>query len=309
MTFEELFQVWRTDKAPSFKATTYSVYVWTAETYLLPNIGQMEDISEADIESLQEKLREANGEEVAYNAARLAMTVIRHAAKKGLCPMPNWSVKRANASTRKRPADFCPLTPKQQAAIIAYVAKDRIPRNIAIYLAVTTGVTSGELCSLRWQDIDFKAKVLHVRGIAGNYYKINDETQERTWSVEVGENAAVRDIPLSDTQLRFLEPEKDAHNPEIFIINNQSKPWERRYLRDYIKKVYDELDIKGHQYKDLRHSFAIRCIEAGCDYGSLSKLLGVTQIERLYAAYQPYIKENPRKYMEKAMNAIPSLSR
>ena len=75
-------------------------------------------------------------------------------------------------------------------------------------------------------------------------------------------------------------------------------------MRDYIKKVYDELDIKGHQYKDLRHSFAIRCIQAGCDYGSLSRLLGVTQIERLYAAYQPYVKEDPRKYMEKAMGAI-----
>ncbi len=37
MTFEELYEVWKTDKAPSFKATTYSVYVLTAEAYLLPN--------------------------------------------------------------------------------------------------------------------------------------------------------------------------------------------------------------------------------------------------------------------------------
>lgn len=309
MTFEKLYEVWKADKASGFKASTYAAYIMTAETYLLPNIGEMEEIGEAEIMSLQEKLREGSGEESAYNSARLALTIIRHGAKKGLCPMPNWSVTRANASMRKRPADFCPLTPKQQAAIIAYIATDRSPRNIGVYLAVTTGVTSGELCSLRWQDIDFKARVLHVRGIAGNYYKINDETQERTWSVEVGENAAVRDIPLSDTQLRFLEPGIDAHSPEIFIINNQSKPWERRYLRDYIKKVYDELDIKGHQYKDLRHSFAIRCIEAGCDYGSLSRLLGVTHIDRLFAAYQPYVKEDPRKYMEKAMGAISSSSR
>ncbi len=55
----------------------------------------------------------------------------------------------------------------------------------------------------------------------------------------------------------------------------------------------------------MRHSFAIRCIEAGCDFGSLSKLLGVTQIDRLFATYQPYIKENPRKFMVRALNAIP----
>ena len=73
-----------------------------------------------------------------------------------------------------------------------------------------------------------------------------------------------------------------------------------------MKRVFDSLDIQGHQYKDLRHSFAIRCIQAGCDYGSLSRLLGVTQIERLYAAYQPYVKEDPRKYMDKAMGAISS---
>ena len=309
MTFEELYEVWKTDKAPKLKSSTYSVYVWTAETYLLPHIGQMEEIGEDSLIALQETLRVGIGEKSAYDAARLAMNVIRHAAKKGLCPMPNWSLKRENAASHQRPAEFSPLTAKQQAAIIAYIDKDRSPRNIALYLAVTTGITSGELCSLRWQDIDFKARVLHVRSIAGNYYKIDDQTQERTWAVEVGENDANRDIPLSDRQLAFLESEKDKHNPEIFIVNNQSKPWERRYVRDYTKKVYDDLDIKGHQYRDLRHSFAIRCIESGCDYGSLSKLLGVTQIERLFAAYQSYVNENPRKFMERAMNAIPLTSR
>jgi len=305
MTFEELYEVWKTDKSSSFKPTTYSVYVLTAESHLLPNIGQVEDVSEEDIISLQDTLRKRIGEKSSYDAARLAMNIIRYAAKKGLCPMPNWTLRRGDAFSNKHPVDFNPLTPKQQGAIIDFISKDRIPRNIGLYLAVTTGITSGELCSLRWQDIDFRARVLHVRCIVSNYYKIDAETQDRTWSIEVGDNTAVRDIPLSERQLAFLEPEKDHHLPECFIVNNQPTPWERRYVRDYMKKVYDALDIKGHQFKDLRHSFAIRCIEAGCDYGSLAKLLGVTQIERLFNAYQSYVKENPRKYMEKAVNAIP----
>ena len=303
MTFEELYEVWKTDKAHTFKSTTYSTYTLTAESYLLPHIGQKDNLSEEDIIALQETLGGDISEKSAFDAARLAMNIIRHAAKKGLCPMPNWSLRQKEPSYN-RPSDFSPLTPKQQAAIIAFVDKDRSPRNIGLYLAVTTGITSGELCSLRWQDIDFNAKVLHVRGIVGNYYKINDDTQERTWAVEVGDNAAVRDIPLTEDQLAFLATEKGQHSPEMFIVNNQPRPWEQRYLRDYVKKVYDELDIKGHQFKDLRHSFAIRCLEAGCDYGSLSKLLGVSKIERLFVTYRSYVKENPKKYMEQAMKSI-----
>lgn len=60
--------------------------------------------------------------------------------------------------------------------------------------------------------------------------------------------------------------------------------------------------IKGHQYKDFRHSFAVRCLQCGCDYLTLAKLLGADSIENLVKTYKGFVKENPRKYMEKIMD-------
>ena len=50
----------------------------------------------------------------------------------------------------------------------------------------------------------------------------------------------------------------------------------------------EKLDIPKLKYHGLRHSFATRCIEAGCDYKTVSVLLGHSNISTTLNLYDFY---------------------
>jgi len=79
-----------------------------------------------------------------------------------------------------------------------------------------------ELCHLTWQDIDLKAKVLHVRGNASRYYKVDAGTGERTWVVKKEEEAQERAIPLAPPQVKFLGQEEGKYRPFVEIHPRKS---------------------------------------------------------------------------------------
>ena len=145
--------------------------------------------------------------------------------------MPTWNTKRHVANKRK---ELRPLNLDEQKTLIGQVIKEPTPRNIAVYLALTTGVSSGELCNLHWQDIDFKARVLHIRGIIQSYYDIDADTKTKRWMVSKESQTEARDIPLAAAQLAFLKTEVSTHLPENYIFSNNVKPAEARSVRQYV---------------------------------------------------------------------------
>ena len=69
--------------------------------------------------------------------------------------------------------------------------------------------------------------------------------------------------------LKKLKSEKDN-----YILSNTSKYVEPRTYRKHFNKVLRELKIKQFNFHSLRHTFATNCISLGCDYKTVSELLG-----------------------------------
>ena len=62
---------------------------------------------------------------------------------------------------------------------------------------------------------------------------------------------------------------------KFYVLTNDEYPTEPRTYRNYYGKLMAKLGIpKLGEYHGLRHSFTTRCIEAGCDYKTVSVLLG-----------------------------------
>ncbi len=302
MTLSEVYASWKQEKSKSVKPTTFSLYVIEMEKHVLPYLGDKGPITEEDVLSLQEKLL-ANGRsnKTAHDCVVTLMGVLRYAGQQGWWPMPTWQLSHKAAN---RQPDFRLLTPEEQHIIINHIRTDRSPRNIGVYIAMTTGVSVGELCNLTWQDIDIKAKVLHVRGIISRFYKIDTESDSRVWSVAKDEEASCRDIPLSPAQLQFLGEEEGRHLKELYLFSNDTRSIDARVVRAHITSLCKILGLKGVQYKDLRHSFAVRCLQSGCGALTLSQILGVSNVYRVVKTYEKYIKTNPRKYITQAVDAM-----
>ena len=73
------------------------------------------------------------------------------------------------------------------------------------------------------------------------------------------------------------------------LIGNDEHPTEPCTYRNYYNSLMAKLDIPKLKYHGLRHSFATRCIEAGCDYKTVSVLLGHSNIS---TTLNPYVHPN-----------------
>src|SRR5271170_1250846 len=97
--------------------------------------------------------------------------VFRHGIRHGFLPRdehanPMKYVRQSGRSIREHTI----LTPEQAMAILAHLKE---PVRTMAWLDATTGLRVSELLALRWQDINFKGGVLHIRrgivsGIVGN---------------------------------------------------------------------------------------------------------------------------------------------
>ena len=105
--------------------------------------------------------------------------------------MSQWAGKSA-AVGWKRAATF--PTPEQVKRLIAAIAPDDL-RGRALLLTVSfTGLRSSELRGLRWKDVDFKTRQLHVRQRADRHNEIGPPKSEKS----------VRTVPLDEITLEAL---------------------------------------------------------------------------------------------------------
>ena len=171
------------------------------------------------------------------------------------------------------------------------------PRNVGLYLALTTGIRASELCALRWQDVD---DALHIRGSVSYLW----DTEQHAWRAkEEGEQALVpRDIPLTQAQKRFLQQHRGAAT--TYILTGEGTPMQPHSLRAGTLRFLKQMGLQEYSLADFRHGFVVRCLQSGCNYTTLGALLGVQSIQRLQKKYGRFALTTPQTAMEKQMAAL-----
>lgn len=171
------------------------------------------------------------------------------------------------------------------------------PRNVGLYLALTTGIRASELCALRWQDVD---DALHIRGSVSYLW----DTEQHAWRAkEEGEQALVpRDIPLTKAQRQFLQQHRGA--AATYIVTGEATPMQPHSLRAGTLRFLKQMGLQEYSLADFRHSFVVRCLQSGCNYSTLGALLGVQSLQRLQKKYGRFALTTPQSAMEKQMAAL-----
>ena len=118
------------------------------------------------------------------------------------------------------------LSERTRRALLTYLdAAADTPFNLAVLMALSTGMREGELCGLRWADVDLKSRTLWVRrSVArdnGKYYVKPPKTR-----------TSVRDIPLTIALAEKLKARKDAQETELIIAGLE--PSEERMSQIYV---------------------------------------------------------------------------
>ena len=151
-TVGRLLDEWLENLDPAFAQNTVEVYKKRVDKQIRPVLEtiRLDQLDTNTIDSFDTKLL-AGG--LSARSMQLVHSVLRAVLQRGV----DWDWLPTSPAVRARPpkvvkTDTVALTPEQVAAIYEAAAEPAV--KVAIGLAATTGMRRGDVCGLRWSDID-----------------------------------------------------------------------------------------------------------------------------------------------------------
>ena len=280
LTVGELFSEWLSAKRTQVKISTYYNYAFKAEKHLIPAFGKLK-INKLTPDMIYKFIREkqVSGLSNKYIADIVVVlkNMAKYAAKTHNCVNPVSDVELPKA-VRYEPEIY---KNSEQKRLETALMKDMDGVKMAVLLALYTGVRIGELCGLKWSDIDFTAKNLHIKRTVQRIRNLRKDGILRKIELIISSpksRTSERTIPLPDFLINILKKFK-LSDENVFILTDSSKIPDPRTLQYRFKAILRKNQLRDTNFHSLRHLFATNCIEAGFDVKTLSEILGHSSVE------------------------------
>lgn len=290
-SFQTLSKIWCDAKRPIVKHSTMCAYMLTIQTHLLPRFGTMTVITESDVQQFViDKFSSGLAKKTIRDLVAVLKSIVKYGGKRKIFPFEEWEVEYpTNTVVHRLPT----LTLKHQQILMYHLIEKPTTQNIGVLLALCTGMRIGEVCALKWEDVDFNQKIVTVRHTVGRVYNCELKSTEKISSSPKTENSC-REIPISKQLLRPLKIVKKA-SLSPYVVGTSTHSKEPRSYRDYFSRLLKRLGIPPIVFHGLRHTFATRCIESQCDYKTVSVILGHSNVATTLNLYvHPNLNQKKR---------------
>lgn len=228
--------------------------------------------------------------------------VMKFGVKNEWMDYQEWDIKYPTTSTTK---ELEVLSVANHKKILNHIQSHFSFAGLGVYISLCTGLRIGEVCALKWSDINVSEGTITVNRTIERIYII-DGTEKHTELIINSPKTqnSCREIPMTKELLAMVKPLKKVVNEDFYVLTNDEHPTEPRTYRNYYSKLMAKLGIPKLKYHGLRHSFATRCIEAGCDYKTVSVLLGHSNISTTLDLYVHPNMEQKKRCIAKVFKSL-----
>lgn len=302
-TINQITEEWKEEKKKYVKKSTYAAYQLLIQNHIKPYFGDLYEVNEEKVQQFVfDKLDAGLSEKTIRDIIIVLKMILKFGIKNGYLEYIQIDAKFPSKQEKK---DLDVLSKADQKKFMEHLRNNFTFKNLGIFICLSTGMRIGEICGLRWCDVDTVEGVIKVRHTLQRIYIIEGETRHTELLLDTPKTAnSVRDIPMSSELLKMLKSLNKVVNENYYVISNDIKPSEPRTYRNYYKKLCKQLDIPELKFHGLRHSFATRCIESKADYKTVSVLLGHSNISTTLNLYVHPNKEQKKKTIDKMLRSL-----
>ena len=301
---KQYFSVYAPNKLKPITAYTYEKQV---ECRFLNYFGnkKISDITTAVLSDFFCNMKKDNGEPVAPSTAKKAFTIMQsiiHFAvsqgyiKENPCNGVILPQKGSNEDNNRRS-----LTDEELPRFLA-LFEGYSDFNTMIKVLLYTGMRSGELLGLSWNDIDFEHNQIHINhtlsSVGGKKILTTPKTKSSKRIIHM--STTVRDLLKEHRKHQFelqCSLESFAH-PEMVFTSGLGNYKDRNCLNTSLERRLKKTEFSFMTLHKLRHSNATLLLNAGVDIKVVSEHLGHSDIGTTGNIYADILNSTRRKTAE-----------
>jgi integrase len=296
-TFGELVAKWLTLTEKDHSPTTFRTYRNLLKNHILPGLGDrpVNSIRTIDLDHLYQGLTSGTG--LAPASVRQIHAIIRRAFRQAV--MWGWvaSNPAANATPpRLVKPKLSPPNAAQVNELLRYARKRDPELGHFLHISASTGARRGEVCALRWSNLDTKRKTLTIER---SIVEVPGGLKEKDTKTH-----AERRIALDPVTLAIFESQRDIVTDRArqvgmkitansFVFSREPDcriPMTPGSVTKQFQAVRDALGYDNMRLHDLRHFAATRMMTAGIPVRTVSGRLGHANPATTLSVYTHFVE-------------------
>ena len=278
MSVSECIDVWLKNEHNYIKESTYSLYLTIIENHLKTYFKRrrMNTISNKDFQSfVLDKLNfgrlDGKGglsKKTVKDMTVVLKSVLTFAMKHKIIDKTEFEFKIPRKEKTRKVEVF---NFEERKKICKYIKNNLCDQTLGILICICTGLRIGEICALKWEDVNLRTEVISVNHTIQRIY-INTARKSKIIISSPKTESSKRKIPIAAELMPLLQQFKS--NSNFYVISGKKRYIEPRTYRKFFKKMLNILKISKLKFHSLRHTFATQAIENGIDYKTVSEILG-----------------------------------
>jgi len=260
MTLHDLLDRWLAVKRQAVEPSTWANDEWVARKYIRPMLGDRKvgALRPIDLDMLYSDL---GGRGLSVRTVRICHTVLRQALEQAR----RWGfIARSPAVDASPPPqrrdEVTPPTVEQVLDLLDAAYAEDPAFGMYLWVSSATGCRRGEVCALRWTDVDLDGRQLSVRRaivqVGGTLREKDTKThQSRRIALDEPTVVLLRQHRLRQRELALALGAGLADDALLFV-NAEGQPWRPDVCTNRFGRLRAKLGLGHVRLHDLRHFVA-----------------------------------------------------
>jgi integrase len=304
-TLRDFLDYWlETVMRGDIRRTTYAAYRGYIRNHIVPAIGQF-PLADIKPDTAQIFVNGLKTKGLANKSARAIMVMLRGSLDVAaeydyIAKNPCRTVNLPKTVDR----EVRTFTVAERRRIATTAMRGNDPRYIGVLIGLYTGLRVGELCGLKYEDIDFERCRLSVnKSMKRVLNYLAGEAKSSVIIEEPKTPKSKRVIPIPRDLCGIIKRRQEESGSEYVLSRKNGMFVEPRAFQFVYERLLKEADVPYKSFHTLRHNFVTAAIELAGDVKTVSEIVGHSGIAVTLAVYAHSGLEQKEKLMDK-MNVL-----